>query len=116
MKKGIEKTRYAGEYKQMVVETMQKEKLSYREAAKRFEISCGTRVAAWEQIYLEEGSIGLYIERRGRKRIERSPKPDKQMEEKLIEENKRLHAENDYLKNLQALVLEDERRRHKKGR
>ena len=32
------------------------------------------------------------------------------------EENASLTAENDYLKNLQALVLEDERRQRKKRR
>jgi hypothetical protein len=40
----------------------------------------------------------------------------KQVEEDLLAEVQRLRAENDYLKNLQALVLEDERRRHKKRR
>ncbi len=32
MPKGIPNKRYTGEFKQMVVETMQKEKLSYRDA------------------------------------------------------------------------------------
>ena len=40
----------------------------------------------------------------------------KQVEEDLLAEVQRLRAENDYLKNLQALVLEDERRQHKKRR
>ena len=34
--------------------------------------------------------------------------------EDLLAEVQRLRAEVDYLKNLQALVLEDERRQHKK--
>ena len=38
----------------------------------------------------------------------------KDVEEDLLAEVQRLRAENDYLKNLQALVLEDERRQHKK--
>ena len=38
----------------------------------------------------------------------------KQVEEDLLAEVQRLRAENDYLKNLQALVLEDERRQHRK--
>ena len=38
----------------------------------------------------------------------------KQVEEDLLAEVQRLRAENDYLKNLQALVLEDERHQHKK--
>lgn len=38
----------------------------------------------------------------------------KKVEEDLPAEVQRLRAENDYLKNLQALVLEDERCQHKK--
>ena len=39
MPKGIPNKRYTPEFKKLVVETMQKEKLSYRETAKQFEIS-----------------------------------------------------------------------------
>lgn len=39
---------------------------------------------------------------------------EKQVEEDLIAENQRLRAEVAYLKNLQALVLKDERRQRKK--
>ena len=58
--------RYTSEFKKLVVETMPKEKLSYRKAARQFEISSDKRVAAWEGIYLEEGPEGLAVERRGR--------------------------------------------------
>ena len=69
-------------------------------------------IERWERIYLEEGSEGLAIERSSKGR---SPKQlPKQVEEDLLAEVQRLRAENDYLKNLQALVLEDERRQHKK--
>ena len=58
---------------------------------------------------------GLAIERRGRGSKDRPPKQlPKEVEEDLLAEVQRLRAENDYLKNLQALVLEDERRQHKK--
>ena len=40
----------------------------------------------------------------------------KKVEEYLIAENQRLCAEVDYLKNLQALVLEEDRRQHRKCR
>ncbi|MEA4893746.1 MAG: helix-turn-helix domain-containing protein [Oscillospiraceae bacterium] len=66
MPKGIPNKRYTWEFKQKVIETMQKEKLSYCEASRRFDINSDTRVASWERIYLEEGPEGLYIERRGR--------------------------------------------------
>ena len=117
MPKGIPNKRYTGEFKQKVVETMMREKLSYLEAARQFEISGHERVRNWERIYLEEGPEGLYIERRGRGSKGRPVKQLKpEVEEDLLAEVQRLRAENDYLKNLQALVLEDERRRHKRRR
>ena len=74
-------------------------------------------IERWERIYLEEGPEGLAIERRGRSSKGRPPKQlPKQVEEDLLAEVQRLRAENDYLKNLQALVLEDERRQRRKRR
>ena len=99
----------------MVVETMQQEQLSYSETARRFEVNGHRRIQDWERIYLTEGPEGFAIERRGRSSKGRPPKQlSKQVEEDLLAEVQRLRAENDYLKNLQALVLEDERRQHKK--
>ena len=116
MAKGVPNKRYTPEFKKLVVETMQREKLSYREAAQRFEISNHHRVCDWERIYLTEGPEGFAVERRGRKSTGRPRKLPKEVEEDLLTEVQRLRAENAYLKNLQALVLEDERRRHKKHR
>ena len=97
------------------METMQQEKLSYRETARQFEINDDKQVAAWERIYLTKGSEGFAIERRGRGSKGRSPRQlPKEAEEDLLAKVQRLRAENDYLKNLQALVLEDKRRQHKK--
>ena len=101
---------WAGEFKQMVVETMRKELLSYQETARRFEVRSDTQVKNWERIYLEEGPEGLYIERRGRKSTGRPKKLKPEVEENLIAEVQRLRAENAYLKKLRALVLEEERR------
>ena len=93
---------------------MQQEKLSYRETARQFEINNDKRVAAWERIYLTEDPEGLAIERRGHGSKGCPPKQlPKETEEDLLAEVQRLRAENDYLKNVQALALEDERRRHK---
>ena len=94
---------------------MLKEKLGYCETAERFEIR-HKRVQDWERIYLEEGPEGLAIERRGRRSTGRPRKLPKEVEEDLLAEVQRLRAENDYLKNLQALVLEDERRQRRKRR
>ena len=103
MPKGKPNKRYTPEFKIKVVETMHREKLSYRETARQFDIS-NSRVTAWERIYLEEGAEVLYAERRGRKSTGRPPKIKK--EEDLIAEVHRLRAENAYLKNLNALVAE----------
>ena len=117
MPKGAVNKRYTPEFKKVVVETMQREKLSYRETARQFETSGHKRVAEWERIYLTEGPEGFAVERRGRGGKDRPPKQlPRGVEEDLLAEVQRLRAEVDYLKNLQALVLEDERRQHKKRR
>lgn len=110
MPKGQPNKRYTPEFKIKVVETMYREKLSYRETARQFDIS-NSRVTAWERIYLEEGADGLYAERRGRKSTGRPPKIKK--EEDLIAEVQRLRAENAYLKKLNALVAERVRQEKK---
>lgn len=95
---------------------MMAEKLSYSETARRFEV-VRSRITAWERIYLEEGPEGFAVERRGRGSKGRPPKALKpEVEEDLLAEVQRLRAENDYLKNLQALVLENERRQRRKRR
>lgn len=115
MPKGKPNKRYTPEFKIMVVETMQKEKMSYKETAKEFEIPQGDKtVAKWERIYLEEGKEGFYIERRGRKSTGRPPKLDKKAEEDLIGEVQRLRAEVAYLKKLNALVSERVRQEKKR--
>ena len=114
MPKGVPNKRYTPEFKKLVVETMMKEKLSYRETARRFEVNSHYRIQDWERIYLEEGPEGFAIERRGRGSTGRPKKLPKDVEEDLLAEVQRLRAENDYLKNFQALVLEAERRQHKK--
>ena len=106
--------RYTGEFKQEVVEMMIREKLSYREAARQFEINDHDRVRKWERIYLEEGPEGLYVERRGRGSKGRPAKKLKpEVEEDLLAEVQRLRAENTYLKKLIALVAERERQERK---
>ena len=114
MPKGVPNKRYTGEFKQKVIETMVREKLSYKEAARQFDVSQDTVVAKWERIYLEEGPEGLYIERRGRGSKGRPPKKLKpEVEEDLLAEVQRLRAENAYLKKLNALVAERVRQERK---
>ncbi len=115
MPKGVRNKRYTPEFKKLVVETTQNEKMSYRETARQFEISDNKLGAVWERIYLEEGPEGFAIERQSRSSKGRPPKQlPKEVEEDLLAEDQRLRAEVEHLKNLQALVLEDERRQRKK--
>lgn len=114
MPKGIPNKRYTAEFKRHVIETMREEGMSYSETARQFEVNGHHRIQDWERIYLTYGPEGFEIEWRGRGSKGRSPKLNGQVEEDLIAEVQRLRAENAYLKNLQALVLEDERRQHKK--
>ena len=89
MAKGVPNKRYTPEFKKLVVETMQKEKLSYRETARQFKISDHKCVAAWERIYLSEGPEGFAVERRGRSSKGRKQLP-KEVEEDLLAEVQRL--------------------------
>ena len=105
MPKGVPNKRYTPEFKKLVIETMQEEKLSYSETCRRFDVSSRDRIKSWERIYLEKGPEGFAVERRGRSSKGCPPKQlPKQVEEDLLAEVQRLRAENDYLKNLQTSV------------
>lgn len=119
MPKGVPNKKYTAEFKKLVIETMLKEQLGYMETADLFELhnqgrNGYKRVQKWERIYLEEGPEGFDVERRGRGKTGRPSTLPKAVTEDLLAEVQRLRAENAYLKNLQALVLEDERHQHKK--
>ena len=114
MTKGVPNKRYTPEFKVQVVKTMIEENLSYHETCRRFEVRSRDQIKSWERIYLEEGAEGLQLERRGRSSTGRPRKLPQKVEEDLLAEVQRLRAEVDYLKNLQALVLEDERRQRRK--
>jgi transposase len=105
---------YSGKFKQTVVEDIRKNHLSYSEAMRKYGIGGKMSIQQWERIYLEEGPEGLSIERRGRGSKGRPPKLDKKAEEDLIAEVQRLRAENDYLKKLNALVIEEERQNRRR--
>ena len=113
---------FSGEFKQRVVEDVIKNRIGYNEAMQKYGIKGRSKIQKWERLYLEEGPESLYIDRRGRASAASGTrkgcpaKLDKQVEEDLIAENQRLRAENEYLKNLQALVLGNERHQQKKRR
>jgi transposase len=105
---------YSGKFKQTAVEDLRKNHLSYTEAMRRYGIGGRNAIQQRERIYLEEGLEGLSIERRGRGSKGRPPNLDKKVEEDLIAEVQRLRAENDYLKKLNALVIEEERQNRRR--
>lgn len=117
MKKKGPNKRYTAELKIQVAETVLKERISLKEAVRRFELSGPEAVKRWLRIYREEGPAALYEERRGRRKGIREepirPLPRQDINEAtrsdLVQEVKWLRAENDYLKKLRALVLEEER-------
>lgn len=88
MPKGQRK--YNGTQKVEIIKRIHRENLSFKGASREYGISDRT-LRDWERIYWEEG------------------------EEDFIAENQRLRMEIDYLKKLNALVLEEERqnRKHK---
>ena len=96
MPKGIPNQIYTGEFKQKVVEDIINNKLSYREAARKYELGNHSIPQRWERIYLEEGAEGLYISHRGRACSAsgtakgRPPKLNKKVEEDLLAEVQRL--------------------------
>jgi transposase len=109
-KKGGANKTYSGEFKQLVIEDMRNNHLSQRETARKYEIGLSV-VQNWERIYFEEGSKGLYIERRGRS-SNKDGRPIKlrpEIENDLIAENQRLRMENEYLKKLNALIHQKEK-------
>ena len=118
MPKGYRK--YNAAQKVEIIKRIHKEQMSFNGASREYGIPSRT-LRDWERIYLEEGEAALLVERRGRAcaasgtQKGRKPKLDKQVEEDLIAENQRLRMEIDYLKKLNALVLEEERqnRKHK---
>ena len=65
----------------------------------------------WERTLHEEGSEALGIEHRGRK--SKGPKKDVNKDKDLLEENRLLRMENDYLKKLKALVEKREEQERK---
>jgi transposase len=116
MPKGQRK--YKGTQKVEIIERMRSEQMSFYEVSSVYGIPRRT-LRNWERIYLEEGKEALLVERRGRAcavsgtQKGRKPKLDKKTEEDLIAENQRLRMEIDYLKKLNALVLEEERQNKK---
>ena len=102
--------RYDLDFKLNVLQAIDKEGLSLKEAARRFNIAAESSILNWQRLYRENGILGLKNKARGRPPHMDKPQKKKRekkpltREEELLEELKYLRAENAYLKKLEALV------------
>jgi transposase-like protein len=93
-----------------ILRHMQKNHLSCSETSIQFGIKSSSTVWQWLQSYERYGVAGLEMKKRGRPKKWRPPDDTMTPLEKLEAENLYLRAENDYLKKLNALVAEREKR------
>ncbi len=122
--------KYSPEFKIIVIEDMIKNKLGYGETARKYNMYSSperafkgngnkipggvtSTIKRWEQIYTTEGPEGFYHHNHGGYRPENKlyQKVNKQ---DLIEENRLLKMELEYLKKLDALVRKREQLEEKK--
>lgn len=109
--KGLSSNTYGWTAKQKMeaLNYMHENDLSITETGVLLRISNST-IWQWEQSYLEKGIEGLENKKKGRKPRVQKPKPPKSREEELLERIEDLEIENEYLKKLNALVAEREKR------
>lgn len=118
MKGLLEKKRnYSGDFKLSVIKYIEENYCSAAESAAIFNIPSESTLLAWIESYYKKGTISLYEDKRGRKRMEKlkSNKPKKVKKQssevsqddyikELLEELEDLRMENEYLKKLKALT------------
>ena len=108
--------KYTGDFKISVIKYRQEHSLSQKQTAALFNIPSHRSIASWEAKYFKEGPAALFAETRGKAGyktgVMKGQKPTfskKKKDESLLEENRRLRMENEYLKKLNALIQEREK-------
>ena len=114
---GIQRKRrqmYDLKFKLEVLQKMQSEDLSYRQAGALFNVRRFDSIGSWERAYEKDGIAGLMPQqstRREPKAPECAPRPlpdsdgvQMPSRQELLAELEALRTENDYLKKLKALV------------
>jgi transposase len=99
---------WTAEQKYQVLKYKQKNHLSAKETGIKFRVS-NSAIRQWEKRYQEKGIMGLEDKKEGRRSKVPKSQPPKTKEE-LLERIQYLEAENEYLKKLNALVAEREKR------
>ena len=117
---------YDLEFKLAVVQRMQDEGISARQAAAQFDVRRFDQVAEWSRLYAEHGPEGLRPGRnRDQSRMNKkpigpndaaAPGDDQRSREELLRDLQQLRMENAYLKKAHALVRAKTRSAPKKGR
>jgi transposase len=106
------KQHYDAAFKQKVLQAIDKDLLSLRQACFRFNIPSESVIISWRKAYESKGQPGLIAKPKGRpkkmdkpiKRKKRKSTKPLSREEELLRENEYLRAENELLKKLQALA------------
>ncbi|WP_414674954.1 IS3 family transposase [Massilia sp. CFBP9012] len=103
---------HSAEFKLSVLKHMWDNALSYRQAAAVFNLPNASHIGEWERRHKQDGFEGLKRRRNENPRMKALPPPPTRVpvdetncsHHDLVEEVKRLRAENAYLKKLKALV------------
>jgi transposase len=111
-------TNYPIEFKMDVLNYMVETGASVTETSAVFNIPTPSTVWNWKWLVETSGIDALRAKKRGRPPMKDSKKqkPVEGSEEALRKENERLRMENAYLKKLQALIQEKEKRQNKSKR
>ena len=108
------KAKYSSEFKLKVLSTMLEQGLSQSQTALTFNISSPALISHWHKAYRLHGLSGLTTKPKGRVAMSKPFITDKPDDEKTLAELKReneyLRAEVAYLKKLDALLKEKEKK------
>lgn len=114
----IGKQVFLADFKRKVIETRWKNKLSFKETAKLFNLDNPSLIAAWQKRYLDEGIFGLHPKPKGRPSMkpkelipptkDQSIKSDKERIKELEAEIARLKYEmsfyDDFMKEMREIA------------
>ena len=111
---------YTIDFKQNVLETIEKKSLSLREACIEFNVPSESVIFQWQKKYKARGILGLEDKPKGRplsmnfKRAKKKSNKPLTREEELLLEIESLRCENALLKKFNTLVQAEEARQNKK--